>query len=131
MNKLEKLIALAEELGCKVWDRKVGELEGLYVDDNIALSPDIETTNRKCCVLAEEIGHHKYTVGDISDQTKIENRKQERVARKWAYHKLLPIDAIKHALEMGYTEVWEIADYFDADEQFVEEALIEYKLLDK
>ena len=32
---------------------------------------------------------------------------------------------------MGYTEVWEIADYFDADEQFVEEALIEYKLLDK
>ena len=35
----------------------------------------IET--EKACVLAEELGHHYTTVGDIIDQKESENRKQE------------------------------------------------------
>ena len=37
--------------------------------------------------LAEELGHHYTTVGDILDQTNVSNRKQERLARVWAYNR--------------------------------------------
>ncbi len=54
---------------------------------------------RKYSTLAEEIGHYETSVGDIPDQASINNRRQENVARKWAYIKILPIENILFALQ--------------------------------
>jgi Zn-dependent peptidase ImmA (M78 family) len=78
-----------------------GNLKGLYYDKVIALNKNLETTAEKCCVLAEELGHYYTSAGNILDQSKIENRKQERRARTWAYQKLVPLDKLVLAYKEG------------------------------
>lgn len=129
MTKFEKLLCEAEMNGVRVYDFDLGDgdFDGLYVDGNIALSDKMETSVRRACVLAEELGHHYMTVGDILDQNDIGNRKQERKARAWAYEKMIPLSSIKRAIEKGYYETWEIAEYLDVDERFLREALQYYE----
>lgn len=69
-------------------------------------------------------------VGNILDQDDTSNRKQELTARKWAYEKVLPREAIETAFETGHTELWDIAEYLDIDEAFLREALKYYGILD-
>ena len=78
---------------------KSKNIKGLYCDNVIALSKDIRTTTEKTCVLAEEIGHHFTTAGDIIDQTNAKNRKQELRARMWAYDKQIGLSGIIDAFE--------------------------------
>lgn len=129
MTKFEKLLCEAEINGIRVYDFDLGDgdFDGLYMDGNIALSNKMETSVRRACVLAEELGHHYTTVGDILDQSDIGNRKQERKARAWAYEKMAPLDSIKQALTIGCREPWEIAEYLDVDERFLREALQYYE----
>lgn len=132
MTKFEKLLCEAEMNGVRVYDFDLGDgdFDGLYVDGNIALSDKMETSVRRACVLAEELGHHYMTVGDILDQNDIGNRKQERKARAWAYEKMIPLSSIKRAIEKGYYETWEIAEYLDVDEKFLREAIKHYEEVD-
>lgn len=132
MTKFERLLCEAEMNGVRVYDFDLGDgdFDGLYVDGNIALSDKMETSVRRACVLAEELGHHYMTVGDILDQNDIGNRKQERKARAWAYEKMIPLSSIKRAIEKGYYETWEIAEYLDVDEKFLREAIKHYEEVD-
>lgn len=104
----------------------VNGLKGFYVDGNIAIKHDM-TTTEKACVLAEELGHHYTTVGNILDQSKVENRKQERRARLWAYKKMFGLVDLVSAYKYGCRNRYEVAEYLGVTEQFLEEALIVYK----
>lgn len=57
------------------------------------------------------------------------NRKQEYVARKWAYQKLIPVEAIQTALNQGHTELWSMAEFLEVDETFLKAALEFYGYL--
>ena len=129
MTKFERLLQEAEESGIRVYNFDLGGngLDGLYINGNVALSNKIETNARRACILAEELGHHYTTVGDILDQSDIGNRKQERKARAWAYRKMVPLSSIKQAFTMGHYEPWEIAEYLDVDERFLREAMQYYE----
>lgn len=79
--------------------------------------------------LAHELGHclyggfyNRYSRCDIIE-------KHERAADKWAIKKLIPKDELEAAFQKGYTEVWELADYFDVTEDFVRKAAREYGYL--
>lgn len=128
MNKYEKLLERASSANVSVHEYNLGEssLEGLYYDNNIALSDKIETTNRKACIVAEELGHHYTTAGNILNTGDIGNLKQEYRAKKWAYEEMIPRSDILAAIEAGCREIWEIAEYLDVDEQFLREALRYY-----
>lgn len=132
MNKFEELLQEAEDNNVKVYDFDLGGsgFDGLYIDGNVALSNQIETTAKKACVLAEELGHYYTTVGNILDQNDSNSRKQECTARRWAYEKLVPRSSIETAFEKGYTTLWDVAEYLDLDECFLKEALIHYGYLD-
>jgi hypothetical protein len=54
-----------------------GKLKGLYSCNVIAINSNTATEAEKACILAEELGHYHTTVGDILDQSKTQNRKQE------------------------------------------------------
>lgn len=105
----------------------IGKLKGLYVDNTITLNTNIETGIEKRCILAEELGHHYTSYGDILDQSKLENRKQERKARAWAYKKLVSIDSLINAFEYGCRNRYELAEYLNVTERFIEEAITYYK----
>lgn len=126
MTKYEELIGEYEQL---IIEERPMINDGLYADGCVWINKDM-SANKKVCILAEEIGHYETTSGAILDQTNTGNRKQELIARKWAYNKVVPEEKISEAISEGYTEVWEIADHLDVDEQFLREALIYYGILD-
>lgn len=77
----------------------------------------------KACVLAEEIGHSKTTVGNILDQKKPTNRKQEIKARRWAHKKIIPLQRLVDAHNEGIHNKYELAEHLEVTEKFLSEAL--------
>lgn len=104
-----------------------GNLKALYCDQVIAISHSIDSTAEKACILAEELGHYHTTAGNILDQTKVHNRKQERRARVWSYQKLVPLDKLIQAYEKGIRSRHELAEFLGITEQFLMLALQNYK----
>ena len=84
-------------------------------------------TMEKACVLAEELGHFHTTVGDILDQSKTENRKQEYRARIWAYDKLVNLQGIIQAYESGCQSLFEASELLDVTEEFLKESIEHYR----
>jgi len=131
MSSYEYLLQLADERCITVHENiNLGRLDGLYVDGAIALSYNLDTSAKKRCVLAEELGHYETTYGDILDQSIIENQKQEYRARTWAYNFLVPLETIITALSDGHTETWDLAEYLEVEEWFLVGCLRHYGLMD-
>lgn len=105
---------------------EVNGLKGLYIDSNIAIQKGM-TSSESGCTLAEEIGHHETSFGNIIDLSDVQSRKQERKARLWAYDKHIGIlgliNAFKHRCR-GYIEV---AEYLNVTEEFLAEAIECYR----
>ena len=115
--------------GLVVKEKPLVAYDGLISGDRIAIRKDM-TTAKKACVLAEELGHYYTTVGNILDQSNLENQRQEFRARIWAYEKILSIEKILDAASHGYTEPHDIAEYLDVDEEFLKEYLTWQGILD-
>lgn len=81
----------------------------------------------KACVLAEEIGHAKTTVGNILDLTDPKNRKKEIKARRWAHKKVIPLQRLVDAHNEGIRNKYELTEYLDVTEEFLSEALEWYQ----
>ena len=81
---------------------------------------------RKTCVLAEELGHHYTTSGNIIDISDGNNLKQEYQARIWAYNKLIGLHDIISAYETGCKNKYEIAEHLAVTEEFSNEAIERY-----
>lgn len=101
--------------------------KGLYCDGTIAIDNHLRGRTEKACVLAEELGHHYTSSGNIPDQSSVENRKQEQVARAWAYNKLIGLVGIVDAYKAGCRNRSEMADHLDVTEEFLDEALERYR----
>ena len=124
----EKLLCEAEKENIEVVYMPLkGRIKGLYCDKVIAINKNIETTAEKTCVLAEELGHYYTTVGNILDQKRIQNRKLERRARAWAYQRLVPLDKLTEAYKAGIRNRFELAEYLEVTERFLEEAIKYYR----
>lgn len=102
-------------------------IKGLYCNGTIAIRKDIATSAEKACVLAEELGHHYTSVGDIIDMENTQNRKQERQARFWAYNKLIGLKGIIQAYEAGCQNCYEIAEYLEVTEEYLQECIECYR----
>ena len=128
LNGLEKLEQEAHDKGIDIVERDFGErLKGLYCDNNIGLNKNISTKAEKTCVLAEELGHHHTSVGDIIDLSVAQNRKQERQARLWAYNQQIGLSGLIRAYQHKCQDSSEIADFLEVTEQFLLDAIQCYK----
>ena len=122
----ETLLEEADSQFLVVKEKPLRAHNGRIKGNRIAIKKDIPTT-QKACVLAEELGHHYTTVGNILDQSKAENRKQERRARLWAYRKMFDLIDLVSAYKHGCRNRYEIAEYLEVTESFLQEALNTYK----
>lgn len=129
MNKLERLEQEAFEDRVKVHDYYLGEktLKGIYIDGNIAINTSVNDNVEKACVLAEELGHHHTSVGNILDMNDVRNRKQERQARFWAYNKLIGLRGIIDAYEAGCQNGYEISEYLEVTEEYLADCIEAYR----
>lgn len=129
MNKLEKLEQEAFENKVKVHDYYLGEesLKGIYIDGHVAINTSVNNSAEKTCVLAEELGHHHTSVGDILDMSDSGNRKQERQARLWGYNKLIGLKGLVQACKAGCQNRHEAAEYLDVTEEFLQDCIETYR----
>ena len=123
MNKLEKLEQEAFEDKVKIHDYYLGEesLKGIYIDGNIAINTSVYNTTEKICVLAEELGHHHTSVGNIL------NMEQERQARLWGYNKLIGLTGIVNAFESGCQSAYEASEFLEVTVEYLQECIDCYR----
>jgi len=131
LSEYEELLQRAIHNGIEVFEdydfEEESRFKGLYCDGVIALNSELETNTEKACVLAEEIGHHEMTAGDILDQADTSNRKQEKKARLWAYKEMITLDKLLDAKHCGCSNRFEIAEFLAVTEEFLQDAIDSYK----
>lgn len=126
MNAYEQLLSSSGENIIVVEKNFKSQAKGLCKGNKIGISKAISTSTEKACILAEELGHHYTTVGNILDQSSVSNRKQELRARMWAYNKLIGLIGIIKSYEHGCQSYHEMAEYLDVTEEFLRDALKRY-----
>ncbi len=90
---------------------------GIFIDTS-----HMETISEELCVLAHEGGHCATgaTHAVCSPLDLIE--KHEYKADKHASHRLIKPEKLKAAIANGYTEFWQLADFFGVTEDFIRRA---------
>lgn len=133
MSKLLDLYRMAERESIEVDCFDLGKRESLSVMDEdgdcfIAIDPfKLTSTQDETVKLSHEIGHcvtgsfyNRYATCDI-------RRLHENRADKWAIQKLVPRKDLDRAIKEGYTEIWELSEYFDVTEEFMQKVICWYK----
>lgn len=126
MNLYEELLEECDNYNVEVYIRNMKN-KGLYSDNVIWLNKNLTTTAEKVSILAEEIGHYQTSVGDILNQSKLINRKQEYRARVWAHERVIPLSKIIEADQLNLKNKYELADFIGVTESFLDESLIRYR----
>lgn len=127
MNSYEILLSEASENGLVVKEKPLKYNNGRIKGSRVAIRQDLSTSVEKACVLAEELGHHYTSYGNILNQSDTSNRKQELRARAWAYNKQIGLLGLIRAYEHGCRNRFEIAEYLEVTEEVLEECLSFYQ----
>ena len=130
MNTYEKLLDTACRDGIDVIDYpfETERIKGLYCDGTVAIRKGIKTQAEQSCILAEELGHHYTTTGNILDQsTDVMNRKQEYRARLYGYNLRVGLIGIINAYEARCRNLHEMAEHLDVPEDYLTEVIDCYR----
>lgn len=122
----ETLLKEADSLGLIVKEKPLQYNNGRIKGNRIAIRKDM-TETEKACVLAEELGHYYTAVGNILDQSSVENRKQEMQGRILAYNKQVGLRGIVDAYLHHCQNLSEAAEYLGVTEEFLSDSIMYYK----
>lgn len=123
----EELLMEADSQNLIVKEKNIPGYRGRIFRNRIAIHKNIPTLKEKACVLAEELGHHYTTCGNIIEQNTILNQKQELRARAHAYDKMIGLSGIIKCFEYGCRTRYEMAEHLNVTEEFLNETLIRYR----
>ena len=112
-----------------MYDYYLGEesLAGLYIDGRVAINTSVKSLKKRTCVIAEELGHHYTSSGNILDQDDVRTQKHEHKARLWGYNESIGLIGIVEAFNHGCHNLYEMAEYLDVTEEYLKEALDAYR----
>lgn len=129
MTKYEKCLDEAASMGLSVKEKSLkSDADALINGNKIAVNKrKALTSTEKAWNLTEEIGHYKTGVGNIISQDTVENRKQERRGRIYAYNKCMELMGIVSAALNHCVGSYEAAEYLDVPETRLLKAIEEYK----
>ena len=124
---LNQLYTIADKNQINVYHFPLDGSPSLAIPDNIAIDTNrIDTSAQETVCLAHELGHCMteafYTFRTLETRGRMEYR-----ANKWAFHTLIPYRDLTEAFENGITEAHELAEYFNATEDFIRKAVFYYK----
>lgn len=131
MVELNTIFADMEKEKVSLFPYEVGEEKSVTIEINnqYAIFLDtfrVKTVTETKWILAHELGHcatgctHKVS----SSLDLVE--KHEYKANKWAIERYIPFEKLSAAIQEGYSERWQLAEYFDMPEPFIEKALNYY-----
>lgn len=123
-------IAVRDNIDVYSFDLNDCESLSLLEDGNcyIAIDPfKIDNEADEIVKLAHELGHCM-TGAFYNQYSKLDIReKHERRADKWAIKKLIPEDELKKAVKSGRESRYELAEYFNVTEDFMQKAMDYYR----
>lgn len=126
MTTYDDLLIEADNNNLITKEKPLRANKGRIKGNRIAIKKDLTETEKKC-VLAEELGHHYTAVGDIIDQSSVENRKQEMRGRILAYNKLVGLRGIVDAYLHHCQNLSDTAEYLEVTEEFLVDSITYYK----
>lgn len=121
----EELLMESDEIGLITKEKPLQANKGRIKGNRIAIKADLNTQD-KACVLAEELGHHYTTVGNILELNDTNNAKQELKARIWAYNKMIGLTGLIRGYNSRCHNRYELAEYLGVTEEFLQEAINYY-----
>lgn len=125
MNNVEKLMSRFPSLEYRFENNMPDKQKGLYIDNVVYLNPR-QSSNELASTVAEEIGHHLTSFGDIVAQDNNEKRKQEQKARDIGATLIVgPEDFIECYYER-FTYMWESAEFLGITTEALKEAVKTY-----
>lgn len=125
-----ELYEIAKREHIEVYDYPFRECFSMSVCDEdgnctIGLRRRMPRALKRTC-LAHEIGHcvtgsfyNRYAAASVRG-------KCEYKADKWAFCHIVPKDRLHKAMQSGYTEPWQLAEYFCVTDDFMMDALAYY-----
>ena len=122
----EDLLIESEKENLIVKEKNMTGYKGRIYKNRIAIRKSL-TSIEKSCVLAEELGHYHTTTGDIQDQTRTDNRKQELHARLWGYNRQIGLLGIINAYKARRTSLEDMSDFLGVTPEYLLEALERYR----
>lgn len=123
----EDLLIESEKEDLIVKEKNIPGFGGRIYQNRIAIHKQLGTQKEKACVLAEELGHHYTSTGDIMDQSDPAARKQELHARFWASNKMVGLHGIVNSYLHYCHSLSEMAEYLEVTEQFLRDSLELYR----
>lgn len=127
MNRLEQLMGVNDNRINFIFDNMPKGLGGLTVGNEIRLSIN-QTYPEMVNQIGEEIGHYETTVGDITDQRILSNRRQELQARKRGYVMIVDLDGLIACYRADITTPWEMAEFFECTVKYIWKAIDTYRI---
>ena len=122
----EELLIESESQNLIVKEKNLPGYNGRIYKNRIAISKNLNMSEKKC-VLAEELGHHHTSVGNILNMEDLSNRKQERQARLWGYNKLIWLTGIVNAFESGCQSAYEASEFLEVTVEYLQECIDCYR----
>ena len=122
----EELLIESESQNLIVKEKNLPGYNGRIYKNRIAISKNLNMSEKKS-VLAEELGHHHTSVGNILNMEDLSNRKQERQARLWGYNKLIGLTGIINAFESGCQSAYEAAEFLEVTVEYLQECIDCYR----
>lgn len=126
MGKYEELIYEYRNLNITETNILPSFQSGMYYNNQIYINSN-RSEAVKLETLAEEIAHHKLTYGDITDQSKFNNRKFEGYARRYAMEQIISLQGIVDAFKNDCHNLYELALFFEVSKIYVLDAIEHYK----
>ncbi len=131
--KTHELYSIAEQENVSIFTYTLHAREALSMIDPdgqcfIALDPkQLSSSADEKTKVAHELGHcvtgSFYNVFSSCD----DRQRHENKADKWAIKKLIPKDELENAVSKGYTEIWQLAEWFNVTESMIRKAISWYR----
>ena len=133
LSEYERLERIAYRHRISLLTRRLPKkVSGLYYSNKhyriktITLSSSLGTTAQKTCTLAEELGHHFTVPVNLVSSSKTLQNRYERKAKLYAAKRLIPFDKLIKAKNEGVRNRFELAEYLDVTEEFIDQTLTLY-----
>lgn len=131
MNKLISLYTELSDMGVSFYHWTMHDCAAVTMEmqNKYSIFVDfgaIHTAAEEICTVAHEGGHvatcstHRvYSKADLICR-------HEAAADRWAIKKLIRLDELKYAMKRGYTDPWNLSEYFGVTEKFMRKTLDYY-----
>lgn len=132
MTKYEKLLIKAEKEGVEVLEVDLNTKKkcGKYLSNNqerIIIINSNMTDIEKHEVLAEELGHHHTTHGNIANLNDVRNKKLELIARREGFKIIVEPNDLVDAMRHGVNNIYEMAEYLHVSVTTLYEIIEDFK----